>query len=255
MEELRRRLPEYLAFSDQMKAEADKARIANAEECPEGTSSGSGTVEPDPPILPSVKTGKNKPSSPNKGGKPKAPPLQKTPGETPPEPTIEGETDTQPTTTGFARKRNAAASSRKASGKTPAGTKRKKATVDNDEEGSGEHPGLLFPKTPRTGKRQRLMKEESLGMASSAGGNDSGSGDMDREMSARPVGVRRTTRATSGTPGPGVGLAAPVARKVGRPRGRQVGDEDYLEEEEEAAEILRSPAKRGRQSPAKKVAK
>lgn len=259
LEELARRLPEYEDFSKKMKAAADKARFDNARECPGATSNGSGTVVEDPIIAPPKPEKRNK--SPPKPTKPPTRPLPKPDGDKNADPVTEGGTETdQPTTTGFARKRKTTASPRKVSAKIPAGSKRKKAVIDDDDEedGSGEHPGFLFLKTPRTGKRQRVMREESFGMASSAGGDDSGDGDMmDRETSARPVGVRRATRATSGTPGPSVGLApAPVARKVGRPRGRPAAGEDDLEEEaEEEEEVVRSPAKRGRQSPAKKGAK
>jgi hypothetical protein len=258
LEELARRLPEYEAFSKKMKTAADKARSDNAREFPGATSSGLGAAVEDPIIAP-PKPGKGN-KSPPKPPKPLAP-LPKPNGDKNADPVTEGGTETdQSATTGFARKRKTTASPRKASAKTTAGSKRKKAVIDDDEEdGSGEHPGFLFAKTPGTGKRQRVMREESFGMASSAGGDDSGDGDMmGRETGTKPVGVRRTTRATSGTPGPSVGSApAPVARKVGRPRGRPVTDEDDLEEEEEEeeVEIVRSPAKRGRQSPAKKGTK
>jgi hypothetical protein len=238
--ELIKKLPYMVDFNATMQVEADRARITNDKDCPE-------SVE-NPNALDPVATGGNKES-----------PLSTPAGETNPDTTNSGggDTDTGPTATGFARKRKTTASPRKVSAKTPAGSKRKKAVMDEEEEeGSGEHPGFLFPKTPRSGKRQRVIREETFGMAGSAGGDDSGDGDMmDRETSARLVGVRRTTRATSGTPGPIVGLVAPVAKKGGRPRGRQADEDDLEEEEEEEMEIIRSPAKRGRQSPAKKGAK
>ena len=172
-------------------------------------------------------------------------------------------TDTDGGTIGFgprSRKHKAtSAFPRKVSAKTPAGSKRKKAAIDEDEDdGSGEHPGFLFPKTSRTGKKQRVVREESFGLTSRVSGDESGEGDLDREVNARPVGLRRTTRATSGTSAPTMNLAVPVVRKAGRPRTRPTTEEDDLEEvneEEVEAEIVRSPAKRVRQSPAKKRAK
>jgi hypothetical protein len=292
--ELSRRLPEFQAFSEKMRAAADKARADNArdfpDQSPEGSSSSMVEAEnPEAISRPQGHTGKNKNSPTKLSNKPtssktakassptkkaataKLTPAAKSTNETSTINTsLENDeglqqaagTDTDAGTTGLAprsRKRKAAstASPRKVSGKTPAAAKRKKVDVAGDEdEGSGEHPGFLFPNTLGFGKRQKGVREETLELASSVGGDVSAEADLDREVSAKPAGVRRTTRATSGTPGPSVNLAVPVARKAGRPRTRPAAEEDALDElEEEEAEILMSPAKRGRKSPAKKGAR
>jgi hypothetical protein len=109
--------------------------------------------------------------------------------------------------------------------------------IEDNEVETGD-PAFLLSKTPRGGKRQRTMRDTSLGVASSAEGN---------EVSVQPV-VRRTTRATSGTPGPS--MAPPVAKRAPRPR---AGKLEEASEEEEAG-IMRSPGKRGRPKSARKGA-
>ena len=192
-------------------------------------------------------------------GPQKLPPGKPKPAEDPtivipePEPAQDGDTETGPKSpqdsTGFDRRRKAPASARKASGKTPAGSKRKKAMIEDEEDDVGPYSGLKAAKTPRGGKRQKttMVRAASSGLESSTVESDSG----EEEPLAPPVSVRRTTRATSGTPGPT--LAPPVARRAGRPKGR-AGDAQLDEaDEEEEVEILRSPGKRGRpQSPRKR---
>lgn len=266
LQELLRLYPELNAGSTKLRAAAEKAKAQKTKELPgpcsipcggNATDAISGTVDGEEVVPPMPTAGEGK--SPSKAPAPKAAKsaskAKKTPPSDPPadesdeaedDPNLQPVSGTDnPETTGFERrshKRKALASPRKVSGKATSGSKRKKAVIEDNNDEAGDNPGYLFPKTPRGGKRQRTMREESFA------GDESGEGNMDRETSTQPVGVRRITRATSGTPGPS--MAAPVAKKVGRPTVDQLKEAD----EEEEAEVMRSPGKRGRPKSSKKWA-
>ncbi len=263
LQALIRKYPELKVGSDKMRAAAEKAKAHKAQDCSSqhqglcggnATDTTSGTVEGEEALRPAAGNVK----SPQKGSpsKPKkAPPkVKKT---MPPRPAGQSEEVQNPDAQGNPnirpisesgnsespgferrnRKQNITASARKVSGKTAIGSKRKKAVIEENEAEAGDLE-FLVSKTHRGGKRQRTMSDTSLGVASSAEGN---------EVSAQPL-VRRTTRATSGTPGPSMALS--VAKRAPHPRAGQL--EEASEEEE--AEIRRSPRKRGTTKSPKKGA-
>jgi len=251
--------PIWKAGSDRMQRESNgiRARKAKAEKTgvteptQEGPNAvGKPTEDPKDPtshtIIPEPET--VKPHSPKKNPTKQSQETTKSGSGADPPATEDKNPNKSPTdATGFDGRRKAAPSARKASGKTPA--KRKKAMIEDEENAVGGYPEPMAATMPRGGKRQKTMmgRAPSLGLESSVPGSDSG----EEEPLAPPVGVRRTTRATSGTPGPS--LAPPVARRAGRPKAR-AGDAQLDEEnEEEEVEVMRSPAKRGRpQSPRKR---
>ena len=263
--ELLRLFPAMKESSDRLQREADRIRKlrnsnANQEEptntAKEDPNDGTptkdpttGTVTPEifnPPLPPT--TG---PKSPSKSPPENPSNANKEAGSQQHDPAASDDDDPNksPTTaTGFDRRRKAAPSARKASAKTPAGSKRKKPMIEDEDNAVGGYPDLMAAKTPRGGKRQKTMmaRPSSLGHESSVLGSGSG----EEEPLIPPVGVRRTTRATSGTPGPS--LAPPVARRAGRRKGR-AEDAQLDEADEEEVEVMKSPAKRGRpQSPRKR---
>jgi hypothetical protein len=257
LQELIRRYPELKAGSDKMRAAAEKAKAQRAKDCSSqvqawcggnATDATSGTVDGEEAHRPASGNGKSpqivSPSKPKK-----APPkVKKTMPAQPADereeeaenPDAGGNSNLQPIfesgnseSAGVergSRKRNITASPRKVSGKAAVGSKRKKAVIEDNDDETGD-PAFLLSKTPRGGKRQRTRRDTSLGVASSAEGN---------EVRDQPVVVRRTTRATSGTPGPS--MAPPVAKRAQRPRA------GHLEEasEEEEAGMMRSPGKRAK---------
>jgi hypothetical protein len=272
LQEFYRLYPSFKETSDRMQAAADKIRAEQKSTTGPTESTGPATGDQNAGTSQTAAGGTTGTTEkPNAGppetiapgtagtGPQKLPPGKPKPAEDPtivipePEPAQDGDTETGPKSpqdsTGFDRRRKAPASARKASGKTPAGSKRKKAMIEDEEDDVGPYSGLKAAKTPRGGKRQKttMVRAASSGLESSTVESDSG----EEEPLAPPVSVRRTTRATSGTPGPT--LAPPVARRAGRPKGR-AGDAQLDEaDEEEEVEILRSPGKRGRpQSPRKR---
>jgi hypothetical protein len=265
LQELIRRYPELKAGSDKMRAAAEKAKAEKVKDCSSqiqalcggnATDATSGTAEGEEAPRPAAGNGKSpqkgSPSKPKKAMdkvKKTVPPQPAKQSEEVGSPDAEGNPNIQPISendnsesTGFERrshKRKITASPTKVPGKTAVGSKRKKAEIEDNEDETGD-PAFLLSKTPRGGKRQRTMRDTSLGVASSAKGN---------EVSDQPAVLRRTTRATSGTPGPS--MAPPVAKRASRPRAGQL--EEASEEEE--AGMMRSPAKRGRPKSPKKGAK
>ncbi|KAE9366903.1 hypothetical protein N431DRAFT_487373 [Stipitochalara longipes BDJ] len=276
LQELYRLYPSLKDGSDRLQAAADRARAAQnskpnptkptppAPEDPNADKFHTATPEA---INPPSST-MNKPKSPKKGSPKTTEPLatanksacaasqlpaEDSLAEDPnPKPTKNNDSDIDITSpkdaTGFDRRRKAAPSARKASGKTPAGSKRKKATIEDEEDDVGGHFGLMGAKASKGGKRQKTttVRAPSSGLESSILGSDS----AEEEPLAPLVGIRRTTRATSGTPGPN--LVPSIARKAGRPKGR-AGNAQLDEADEEEFEVMRSPGKRARpQSPKKR---
>lgn len=204
LQELVRKYPELKDGSDKMRAAAEKAKAQKAEDCSSqhealcggnATDATSGTVEGEEAPRPAAGNGK----SPQKGSpsKPKkaTPKVKKTMPRQPPDQSAEEvrnpDAEFNPNIRPISESDNS-----ESTGFERRGRKRKKAVVEDNEDETGD-PTFLLPKTPRGGKRQRTMRNTSLGVASSAEGS---------EVSGQLV-VRRITRATSGTPGPSMGSA------------------------------------------------
>jgi len=271
LQELLRLYPELKAGSDKLQAAADKAKAqkANARPSQHRFQAGghvnnetSSTSEGDEVLLrPTTQKGKSPakppPSSsktPSKAKKsqPPSPPAAVVYDELNPLPDLSIEevpglhptSEIEPPET--TRKGKAASSKGKVPGKTAAGSKRKKAVIEDPEDEAGGHHG----KTAKGKKRQRTAREMSVAhTASSVLGSDSAEEDVLKEVSVPPVGLRRSTRTASGTPAPRPSMPSTVVRGVGRPKAKK-GEEQLKEADEE--DIMRSPGRRGRPHSPKK---